>query len=67
MRRLLRVGSASIADIRDTDNYQRMSRTEFQRTASPHLVADVTMYLTKDGGRRLYLSCVFPVTGASKT
>jgi hypothetical protein len=28
-----------------------MGRAEFQRTASPHLIADVTMYATENGGR----------------
>jgi hypothetical protein len=28
-----------------------MSRAEFQLTASPHLVADVTMYASDNGGR----------------
>ena len=31
--------------------HRQMSRVEFQRTAFPHLLADVTMYATGNGGR----------------
>ena len=43
---------APIADVAVICHECRMERSEFLKTASPHLVVDVIMYATAAGGRR---------------
>jgi len=41
-----------VADIREAGQEQQMSRSEFLKSVTPHLIADVRMFNTTDGGRK---------------